>query len=72
MKHTKRTALLIHCSVEEAEKIRASAKREHRTISGHVLAIVMRQIELKEQLQRQHYAALRKKGVPIPEDMASL
>jgi hypothetical protein len=34
---TERTALLIHCSHEEAEKIREMAKHERRTLSGFVL-----------------------------------
>jgi uncharacterized protein (DUF1778 family) len=37
----KRTALLIHCSNEEAQQIREAARRERRTISGYVLHAVM-------------------------------
>jgi uncharacterized protein (DUF1778 family) len=48
-----RTALLVRCSVEEAEKIRAVAEAERRTISGFVLSIVMRYINLQEKLQQQ-------------------
>ena len=33
---TERTALLVRCSREEAEKIRAAAERERRTVSGYV------------------------------------
>ena len=32
-----RTALLIRCSVEQAQQIREAARREHRTVSGFVL-----------------------------------
>lgn len=37
MSNPNRTALLIRCSVEEAQQIRAAARREHRTVSGYVL-----------------------------------
>jgi uncharacterized protein DUF1778 len=40
----RRTALLIRCSIEEAEKIREAAKRERRTLSGYVLHAVMSRI----------------------------
>jgi hypothetical protein len=36
-----RSALLIRCSREEAETIRKAARREHRTVSGYVLRVVM-------------------------------
>jgi hypothetical protein len=48
-----RTALLIRCSVEEAEKIRAFAEEERRTISAFVLSIVMRYIMLREKMKLQ-------------------
>ena len=40
----KRTALLIHCSEEEARQIREAAHFERRTISGYVLHAVMNRI----------------------------
>jgi uncharacterized protein (DUF1778 family) len=40
----KRTALLIHCSDDEARQIREAAHRERRTISGYVLHAVMNRI----------------------------
>lgn len=43
-----RTALLIRCSKEEAEKIRAAAKRERRTLSGYVLHAVLNRISNQE------------------------
>ena len=43
-----RTALLIRCSQEEAEKIRAAAKRERRTLSGYVLHTVLNRITNQE------------------------
>jgi uncharacterized protein (DUF1778 family) len=45
-----RTALLIRCSREEAEKIRQMAKRERRTVSGYVLHAVMSRIANQERL----------------------
>jgi uncharacterized protein (DUF1778 family) len=45
-----RTALLIRCSQEEAEKIRQAAKRERRTLSGYVLHAVMSRIASQEAL----------------------
>lgn len=53
---------LIRCSEEEAELIRASAKRERRTISAHVLKIVLHHLALVERLEREHVAALRRRG----------
>ncbi len=47
-----RTALLIRCSREEAEKIRESAKRERRTVSGYVLHAVMNRIANQEKVLR--------------------
>lgn len=43
-----RTALLIRCSKEEAEKIRAAAKRERRTLSGYVLHVILNRITIQE------------------------
>ncbi len=36
-----RTALLVRCTREEAETIRAAAARERRTLSGFILNAVM-------------------------------
>jgi uncharacterized protein (DUF1778 family) len=47
-----RTAFLIRCSREEAEKIRAAAKRERRTVSGYVLNAVLSRIAYSEQVRR--------------------
>jgi hypothetical protein len=43
-----RTALLIRCSKEEAEKIRAAAKRERRTLSGYIQHTVLNRIANQE------------------------
>ena len=45
---SERTALLIRCSREEAEKIRSAAKRERRTVSGYVLHAVLNRIANQE------------------------
>lgn len=47
-----RTPLLIHCSVDEAAKIRDSALRERRTFSSYTLNILMRAVQLDENLAR--------------------
>jgi len=45
-----RTALLISCSAEEAETIRAQAKQQRRSISGYMLNILMRAVEFEASL----------------------
>jgi hypothetical protein len=45
-----RTALLIRCSKEEAERVRIEAEKQRRTISGYVLQIMGRAIEIEERL----------------------
>jgi uncharacterized protein (DUF1778 family) len=40
-----RTALLIRCNADEADRIRFEAQREHRTISDYVLGISIRSVE---------------------------
>jgi uncharacterized protein (DUF1778 family) len=50
MKNPKRTTLLINLSVEEAEQIRAAAKRQDRTISTYVLRAVMNRIRIEGQV----------------------
>jgi hypothetical protein len=48
----RRTALLINCSVRESREIHERASEEHRTMSAHVLVIVMRTIKSDERLFR--------------------
>jgi len=48
-----RTALLIHCSAEEAKIIRGRATLQRRTISGYVLNVMMRVIAHDERLFNQ-------------------
>ena len=45
-----RTALLIRCSREEADRIRSAAKRERRTVSGYVLNAVMSRLLSQEKV----------------------
>jgi len=53
-----RAALLIHCSKDEAEKIREMAKLQRRTISGYVFFIVMRAVQLGENLTHMRAAGI--------------
>jgi hypothetical protein len=45
-----RTALLIRCNVEEADRIRIEAEKERRTISAYVLFVVSRAIQVEDKL----------------------
>jgi hypothetical protein len=45
-----RTALLIRCSVEEADRIRIEADKQRRTISAYILFIMARAIQLEDRL----------------------
>jgi uncharacterized protein (DUF1778 family) len=45
-----RTALLIRCSTEEAQRIRIEAEKQRRTISGYVLQVTGRAVEIEERL----------------------
>jgi hypothetical protein len=45
-----RTALLIRCSKDEAERIRIEADKQRRTISGYVLQIMGRSIDIEDRL----------------------
>ena len=50
MKNPKRTTLLINLSVDEAQEIRAAAKKQDRTISAYVLRAVMSRMRIEEQV----------------------
>jgi hypothetical protein len=41
---TERSAILIRCNRDEAELIRSIAKKEHRTVSGFALRILLEYI----------------------------
>ncbi|MGB9468724.1 MAG: hypothetical protein WBQ59_05185 [Candidatus Acidiferrum sp.] len=43
-----RTALLISCSRQDAEMIRARARREHHSVSGYMLHILVRAVRFEE------------------------
>jgi uncharacterized protein (DUF1778 family) len=45
-----RAALLINCSRDEARQMRDNARAQRRTLSGYVLNIVWRTVELQEQM----------------------
>ena len=45
-----RTALLIRCSKEEAERVRIEADKQRRTISGYILQIAGRAADIEERL----------------------
>ena len=59
---TKRAALLIRCSREEAEKIRETAKHQRRTVSGFVLHAVLSRVDHWHRLQLD----LKKQQPPHP------
>jgi uncharacterized protein (DUF1778 family) len=50
MTDKKRTALLVRCSVEEAQLIHEAANQEHRTLNRYVLNVVMSRIQNREKL----------------------
>ena len=39
-----RTALLIRCQADEADRIREEAQKEHRTISSYVLYVALKEV----------------------------
>jgi uncharacterized protein (DUF1778 family) len=47
---TKKAALFVRCTEEEAERIRRTAKAERRTVSGFVLNAVFSRIAMRERL----------------------
>jgi len=52
MKNLKRTTLLINLSVEEADQIRAAAKKQDRTISAYVLRAVVNRMKIEDEVER--------------------
>lgn len=47
---TKKTAILIRCTEEEAQQIRQAAALERRTLSGYILNAVMNRIKIRTQM----------------------
>src|SRR5580704_16232730 len=45
-----RTALLIRCNLEEAARVRIEAEKQRRTISGYVLQITLRVVDIDDRL----------------------
>lgn len=45
-----RTALLIRCTTDEAERIRMEAEKQRRTISAYVLQITVRAIAVEDRM----------------------
>ena len=45
-----RTALLIRCTTEEADRVRIEADKQRRTISAYVLLIMARAVQLEDRL----------------------
>lgn len=45
-----RTALLIRCSKEEAERIRIGAEKQRRTISGYTLQVMNRALDIEDRV----------------------
>lgn len=50
-KNPKRTTLLINLSVDEAEQIRAAARKQDRTISAFVLRAVMNRVRVERAIE---------------------
>jgi uncharacterized protein (DUF1778 family) len=48
----RRTALLVRCTVEEAELIRQAAKAERRTISGFIVNGILQRIAVRDKAQK--------------------
>jgi hypothetical protein len=65
---SERTALLIRCRKEEAEKIQTAAKRERRTLSGYVLHTVLAESAIRRRRGyiRPHAALLGTKFCALP------
>ncbi len=58
---SKKTAILVRCTKEEAEMIRKAAALERRTLSGFVLNAVMNRIRTREAMPAWQQAAPRKR-----------
>jgi len=52
MANSNRTALLIRCSREEADRIRAAAKRQKRTLSAYVLRALTSRLDFEAQMEK--------------------
>lgn len=59
---TKKAALFVRCTEEEAEKIRRTAKAERRSLSGFMLNAVFNRIAMRDRLLAEQEAESRPKG----------
>ncbi len=56
MANSMRTALLIRCTVEEAEAVRAAARRQYRTLSGYVMHALNNRLQIEARMHEQNLA----------------
>lgn len=66
MPRTNRTALLIRCSVEQAQQIREAARREHRTLSGFVLNCLDYKLRIQAAVKEKMYRRNERPGDLTP------
>jgi len=66
----KRTALLIRCSVEEAQQIREAARKQSRTLSGYVLRCLRNRLRIEAELER-NIAAMEELRLKRAQDVRS-
>ena len=52
MSNPNRTSLLIRCSLEEAQLIRAAARRDRRTLSGYVLNCLHKRMSIEMEIEK--------------------
>jgi uncharacterized protein (DUF1778 family) len=69
-----RTALLIRCSTDEAERIRAEAQNEQRTLSSYALNVMMRTIQTEDMLLSKltDYRSMSRRAVIAPGPRTAL
>jgi uncharacterized protein (DUF1778 family) len=74
MANTNRTALLLRCSVQEAQQIRAAARMERRTVSGFILHCIENKLRIRtvveERIKRARTGVEAKQSRPAPTDRA--
>lgn len=59
MKAQRRAVLFIRCTQDEAERIRAAAQRERRTLSAYILNAVENRLNVEEQIARTKWQLAR-------------
>ena len=68
---SKRTALLVRCSVEEAAAIKEAAKHERRTISDYILHSVLGRIAHQTELKQEWRKNGLRVRVPLNKSLSS-